>query len=124
MFDIFKKGIGLLLIAEFLLATLGFCGHTHNPAYEGDPHTGYHFHFFEQASHESTYTSDHDPDHAHQKEHCKKKCRCACYGGFIGEIQLVSFHIFLDSFLYASSEVASYEHAWYPLVYHPPKNLT
>ncbi|GEM_PF-2855276 len=122
MFDLCKKGIAFLLISEFLLTTLGFCGHTHDPAHEGDSRTGYHFHLFEQASHENTHTRDHDVDHTHQNEHCKKKCRCACYGGFIGDIQLVTIRIYLDSFLYTSSEVAYYEHAWYPFVYHPPKN--
>ena len=107
MFGICKKVIGLFLIAEFLLTTLGFCGHTHDPAHEGDPHTGYHFHFFEQASHEMSHSHDHDQDHSHQKEDCKKKCRCPCYGGFIGDIQRVTFRIYLGSFQHTSSETTS-----------------
>lgn len=122
MFDICKKGIAFLLISEFLLTTLGLCGHTHDLASEGNSRSRYHFHFFEQASQERSHSSDQDTDHAHHKEHCKKKYRCACYGGFIGDIQRVTFRIYLDSFQHTSSEINSYEHVWYPLVYHPPKN--
>ena len=121
---LFKKIISLFIIGEFALTALGFCGHTHDPAQNEHRYSGYHFHFFEQASHDQEHPHEHDEDHTDKHEECKNKCRCTCQGGFIGEIQPMVHQIILSYYTFTPRELSLYEHAWYPFIYHPPKHIS
>jgi len=121
MNDLFKKILCILIFSEFILTSMGFCGHTHDPSPNGDVESRYHFHFFEEASHEHSRDQTHDQDHSRKEGDCKKKFRCTCNGGFIAEINPTMFHIILSSETFASVKHPSYNKSWYPLIYRPPK---
>lgn len=124
MTDFIKKILCILIFSEFILTSMGFCGHTHDPSTNGDGESHYHFHFFEQASHEHSHDQNHDQDHSRDQRNCKKKFRCTCNGGFIGDIDPTMFPIILSSETFSSIECSSYKKSWYPLIYHPPKHIS
>lgn len=123
----FIKIISFIIISEFLLTALGFCGHCHDESPEEHTQivhhshspTGEHLHISDHSVHEHSH--DHECDCHQHDDNQKDKHRCSCQGGFIGEVQPAIFYIILKSDSFTTLELPKYEQSWVPFVYHPPK---
>ena len=120
---ILKKILHVIIIGEFVLTSLGFCGHTHDEQCRNEVKTGFHVHFFEQDSDHSCSKNDADQAPSKEENHSKKKIRCSCHGGFIGEMTPMMVPIFLESEIYSATVLHYHYRFWIPQIYRPPKQM-
>ena len=119
-----KQIVCLLIVSEFLLTGVGFCGHTHEYVENGQKQNRLHIHFFERDFDHQTHSQSDDQSKPREEDHSEKKFRCSCQGGFIGEIDSTMYRVIFRSEILTLLEFQPYEQSWFPLVYRPPKHCT
>jgi hypothetical protein len=113
-----KRLVAAILVFEFCVTSLGFCGHDHD-----------HGKTIDISSHDDNSSwVNLSPEHQfpHSHEHNEKnqnvKLNCSCLGGFIAE-QENPFHEIIVPFKSFKFEfIHRYSYLYIPFIYHPPIN--
>ena len=115
----FRKIIHIILISEFILTAIGFCGHSHEHLDTADKPDHQCTHYVENGAvkHFHVHAKSHD---ATAEEHSHDKFCCTCYGGYIGILIRLNFDNILVCSSLISTEKTPYKLLWSPLIYHPP----
>jgi len=114
---LFKKFISFLIIGEFLITGLGYCGHNHDHGPHHDEYTCDAMHLMECEcdQHSPPHTHDHNKEDTNQK-----KCYCSCLGGFVADIFPVIYSVIHHLTFFEIEDLNQYQFRYIPFVYHPP----
>ena len=115
--DYLKKIVILLIISEFILTSLGYCGHDHDHgAYPGEC-------AYDAMQLTESESDQHRPPHTHDQEKGNdksKKCYCSCLGGFIACINQIHYQVILQLTSLEHESINLYHYLYIPFIYHPP----
>ena len=109
--------ICLLIVFEFIMTGLGFCGHDHN----------HNYHCMNDRSCEtsySDYTLDYLDQHPapshHETEKSSQISHCSCLGGFLTEIYITIFKIVKVVTYHQQQDQDNYHYFYAQVIYRPP----